>query len=539
MSARPSDIPEGYAWVEKHPNKLPALHPGKLTPFAIDNLKLAATNYFNAKGTNPDKQVGVIFGCFLDQKFTNWVRPANKCKELLAMTLADFMKAFRAKFLEDDWTTVVRTEILRMRQKPTQSFDKIATALLGHCSLLADTAPLSDTQVEHQLDAGMTDDLQLMCLRDDKERKHNLDTFRRLANMADANKENKRKPGDDAEERTAKRHKGKPTSASSTGADNRNPYPPPLTQAERELLAANEGCNKYRKLFAGHHHRNCPSPMTRANHTIVTEQTIADACRQRKGKSSVTTPTAPTASSSKTVAAVMPPIVSDSEDKNDSCDDDNNLSHTDVSRSPYLRPPPSHSSRHLLWRCLVDGPNLSFPVTIEALIDNGAFLVMIDEVLVAKLGLRCFDLHAPQEISPAFSDPSCTSLTSLTQYVKLHVTSPDQSWTSNTVHALIAPNLSAQAPKLKLKDKLKKTNADYKTMMNELNAVCESRRAYLEERNLFEKVKPADVIAAVRERVEILAHWDELNKKAEALKKEYATIFEPVPHLDLLPTDPT
>ncbi|KAJ7219914.1 hypothetical protein GGX14DRAFT_389331 [Mycena pura] len=252
MSARPSDVPEGYAWVEKHPNKLPALHPGKLTPFAINNLELAATNYFNAKGTDPDKQVGVIFGCFLDQKFTNWVRPANKRKELLAMTLADFMKAFHAKFLEDDWTTV----------KPTQSFDEFATALLGHCSLLADTAPLSDTQVEHQLDAGMTDDLQFMCLRNDKvkqiilrpdhnldeyiravtrvdeERKHNLNTFHRLANMADANKENKRKPSDDAEERTAKRHKGKPTSASSTSADDRNPYPPPLTQAKRSRLLA-------------------------------------------------------------------------------------------------------------------------------------------------------------------------------------------------------------------------------------------------------------------------------------------------------------
>lgn len=66
-----------------------------------------------------------------------------------------------------------------------------------------------------------------------------------------------------------------------------------------------------------------------------------------------------------------------------------------------------------------------------------------------------------------------------------------------------------------MRERLKKTDRDHRSMIKELNAVCAVRKADLEQRNLFEKVKPVDVIAAVRERVEILAHWDELNKKAE------------------------
>ncbi|KAF7339146.1 Reverse transcriptase-RNase H-integrase [Mycena venus] len=571
MSTHPVDVPEGYAWVK--------------------------LNYLNAKGTEPEKQVGVIFSCFLDQKFTNWIRPANKRAEFLAMTLPDFMKAFHAKFLENDWVTIVRTEILRMRQKPGQSFDEYSTAVLGHCLLLADAAPITN------LTPAWNDDLQFMCLRDDKlktlvldpalklddyiravirideERKHSLDTLRRLANIADGNKENKRKGADDTNDCASKRQfKSKSAAPSSTASDDRNPYPPALTALERDLLAANEGCNKCRKPFAGHATHDCTTPMTRATYAPITDQTIADARCQRKGKAPAPV-SSTTAGSSKPVAAIMPPAVSDSDKDNSDAEDD--LSRSDVSTSLPRRIPhriPSHPAEHLSWRCLIEGPNSTFALQINSLIDNGCHLVIIDDMLATKLGLQRFTLHEPEPVSLAIADSSSDSTTFLTEYVKLHVTSVDQSWTSTTVRALVTHGLCAPVifglpwliknqividhsactvtdkrcgydlfnppepkalpvPKMKLKDKLKKTNGDYKLMMTELNAVCDARKTYLEKNNLFEDVKPVDVIAAVRERVEVLAHWDELNKKAEALKREYSTIFEPVPHVDLLPTD--
>ncbi|KIN94860.1 hypothetical protein M404DRAFT_34636 [Pisolithus tinctorius Marx 270] len=42
---------------------------------------------------------------------------------------------------------------------------------------------------------------------------------------------------------------------------------------------------------------------------------------------------------------------------------------------------------HLHWSCLLEGPNLTFPLPVKALIDSGSHLVLIDESLIEKLGL--------------------------------------------------------------------------------------------------------------------------------------------------------
>jgi hypothetical protein len=92
-------------------------------------------------------------------------------------------------------------------------------------------------------------------------------------------------------------------------------------------------------------------------------------------------------------------------------------------------------------------------------------------------------------------------------------------------------------PKLKLREKIKKNVADRKTMVKELDTVCKLRKDALELEGLFENVKQVDVIAAVRERVEVLAHWAELDDKGSKLKAEFKCLFEPMPHVDELPTD--
>lgn len=582
--------PTKFAYVEKHASKLPTLHKGELTPLVIDNMELACENYFNAKDVAPEKQVATILGCFMDPKFTNWVRPPTQRARIVALTFGAFMKEFKEKFLDDDWETQVRSEILGMRQSEGQSFDDFATALIGHTSLLADTAPVDDVQVRHQLEAGMNDDLRFMCMRNkdlkelvakpatsldayiravnriDEDRRRTLDIQRRL--IENSNKENKRRNRDDDDDRSSKRREtGKGSSASSKPASSlssANPFPPKLTDAERTLLRENDGCNRCRQPFADHRFADCPNPMTAANHAVVTEKLVADARKARKGKSS-----SAAGSSKSTVAAILPPIVADS-DSSGSVDED------DLSRD--VSNPTSHSVPHFLWDCLLDGPNGSFPVTVKALIDNGAFLVIISEALAERLQLRKFRLHVPETVSLALSGSSTPADTCLTHYVNLRTHSVDQTWTSTSVRALIAPGLcapillglpwlernhividheartvidkrcgfdlmnppplkSSPPPRMKLREKLRKTDRDHKSMMKELNAVCDTRRLSMENDNLFENVKPVDVIAAVRERVEILAHWDDLNKRAEKLKSEYKCIFEPMPHVENLPTD--
>ena len=68
------------------------------------------------------------------------------------------------------------------------------------------------------------------------------------------------------------------------------------------------------------------------------------------------------------------------EEESDDSDEYVHADHTSSS-SPFF-------SGHLEWHCRVDGPAVSEPITVVALIDNGSHSVLIDDQLVNKLGLR-------------------------------------------------------------------------------------------------------------------------------------------------------
>ncbi|KAG2052512.1 hypothetical protein BDR06DRAFT_1009375 [Suillus hirtellus] len=93
---------------------------------------------------------------------------------------------------------------------------------------------------------------------------------------------------------------------------------------------------------------------------------------------------------------------------------------------------------HLRWSCLLDRPAVSSPITISALIDHGSSLVLIGENLVKTLGLRCQTLQKPLPISLAVSQSKPVLLS---HYIKLSCTSLDGLYTSQTVCAVITPNL--------------------------------------------------------------------------------------------------
>ena len=53
----------------------------------------------------------------------------------------------------------------------------------------------------------------------------------------------------------------------------------------------------------------------------------------------------------------------------------------------------------------------------------------------------------------------------------------------------------------------------------------------------FDYVKPFDIVGAVNAQVETLTHLAELMHHEDQLKAEFHEIFEPIPHVDQLPTD--
>ena len=93
---------------------------------------------------------------------------------------------------------------------------------------------------------------------------------------------------------------------------------------------------------------------------------------------------------------------------------------------------------HYIWQAIVHGNN-AFPIAFDALLDNGAHLVLIRPEAVIDLGLPIRKLKEPQCATLAINSMPQTFL--LHDYVKLSLSSLNQMWTSCPVTALIANNL--------------------------------------------------------------------------------------------------
>ncbi len=74
-----------------------------------------------------------------------------------------------------------------------------------------------------------------------------------------------------------------------------------------------------------------------------------------------------------------------------------------------------------------------------------------------------------------------------------------------------------------------------KAMITELKWKCAERLAKLTEADLFQIAKPINTISAIKDTIEILAMKDKLNGCEEQLKNEFKEIFEPIPHVSMLP----
>jgi hypothetical protein len=76
---------------------------------------------------------------------------------------------------------------------------------------------------------------------------------------------------------------------------------------------------------------------------------------------------------------------------------------------------------------------------------------------------------------------------------------------------------------------------DRKTMVAELKMVCAERKAMFS--HTHEDVAQIDVVTAICVQMEVLAAQEQLNRLSEATKNKYSNVFNPIPHVDELPTD--
>ncbi|KAG1880280.1 hypothetical protein C8R48DRAFT_587911, partial [Suillus tomentosus] len=377
-----------------------------------------------------------------------------------AMTFDEYMKDFRANWLDSDWAAQVRKKLLSSTQG-TRPFPEWAAELQSTNALLTgESSYFSKTLMRNQLEANMNDDLSADCrhegVHEEVDLKKWMEKVKRL---------------DEKRLRTVARQKEAIDAALSSR--NRQPFAPrtnlpkpnqpsehtaktstrvpPLSDTERQLLNKHEGCFKCRRFYVSCRSKDCKNGFPDgATYKPLTENMALNS----KNKS---TKTAKVASVEAVAAVMMPSAVlgngTDSGEEYVRIPSSSHV-HSSSTSSPPLTITPSLSpindppvapltTPQLKWQCLLDGPLSPSSVSVSALIDDGSSLVLIDEALVTKLGLRRRKLHKPISTTVAMNTDSNAPPFFLHHYVKIKPSSLNGDWTSRTVKAVIAPQLCA------------------------------------------------------------------------------------------------
>lgn len=372
---------------------------------------------------------------------------------------------------------------------------------------------------------------------------------------------------------------------------------PKLTSTERQLLYDNEGCLKCRRVYVAHRSSNCPNDFPDPSAYKTLTQSFVDLIKRRLGKpiaAVLNNESTVPAVAVPVLAAVMGTVNNPAAYMPSNTE---NVIEGDSGSDSEVRVVPSIASvnvakdsvalkaqediapltvPHLFWRACANGGQDDFPVTFDALLDHGSHTVLISDNFAASLKLKRRKLHEPMSVEMAIPGNDKKIIVKLFDWVKLRLYDPSGAWTSKTLRAVVAPSLCANVilggpflahnnivvdhstrtavdkisgfdllnptslkpkpkPKRKLKEFFHDLKADRALMVAELKMVCAERKCALEHK--MEIPKPFDTLGAVRQRIETLTCLEELNRLGEAVKEKYKDIFEPIPHLDELPTD--
>lgn len=539
-------------------NKPPLIGPGDITPEIAYQIEKAFKGFFANKGIKAEDQVSRALYIFQDHRIEEWI--AVQSDDLVKGTFAEFMVKLRALVLAPGWEGKLKTSILGMRQGDL-SFIKFYNRLASRNILLrGSSSHLPIDKVRDQLEANMTAELREMV---EYERVHNEADFdawitevRRIDDHMASKREtdraryskrsafNEPSRNANATSNTTQSSSSTVPSRSQSGTKPEDFRPPKMTNAERDLLAANAGCFKCRRPFVNHRSGECTNGYPTSKFTV--DQKYVDSFRTSKPKavaavfdrsrgredsrsrlsgdhrgrrsasphvassshrvssrsrrspsrrrsdrfqevpspqtrtrssspvdritSKFSTPSPsrphPVASvigSSSNAVAYMAPNESNVFSEESVSDDSDRVSigYTDeveVSRrfvasvaSPTSKvverePKAPFHVDHLFWRCAVSSGgtgDVLVPV-FDALIDDGAYAVLICSSLVDELGLKRRKLPRPEDVEGAMSTPGDVSQkTTLSEYVNLSLYCPFSGWAARTVRAIIAPSLCA------------------------------------------------------------------------------------------------
>ena len=522
--------------------RAPTMLDGVITPDAVCEFEQCANHFFlNAKGgVTEEQKVTRLLGCFKNSLVRDWM--AVEETKLVAMTFKEFMKAFRKRWLPKNWESDMRALILDTGLDPTsESFEKWAARVQSmNVTLRGTPSHFSEAQLRTQLEAGIDKDLRTLAMEErandltellpwleklnDIDQKRRNDRKRRMNELEDYMR---KRPITQARNRATAGQTSTSDPAKENLSNRENPYPPKLTQEERHLLQEHDGCFKCRKPYAGHRSGDCTVTLSGKDYKPLTAQDALRIKALKTRNTPVAVITDPALGDDMTisnnlVAALFPESLVIS--------DNSNVSEDSLGS---VRQPPTLKCKHLLWRCRLNGPIDSIPVT--ALIDSGAHVVLIRPTLVEQLGLKPKPLPEPEHISTALS--TTQNPLAITHYVELSPKSLDNNFCSEPLHAIIADGLCAPIilglPFLVMN----RIHCNYAKMEciatvnnQNVNLLASTKRPC--------SSKQRDILAAIHERARNPAPEHTMLELETELRKRFSSVFEPLPHVDELPDQP-
>ena len=231
---------------------------------------------------------------------------------------------------------------------------------------------------------------------------------------------------------------------------------------------------------------------------------------------------------------------------------------------------------HMFWHASVSPPD-SLPLQFDCLLDIGLHLVIIQDQLINDLKLHHQKLQNPI-ISELVIQPDGPKVLEFNEYVKLKLYDSSGTYTAKTVHAVICwtlctpvllglpflqhnnividvnshtaidkknqfnllhPNVPTKKP---VQTKLWFNYEKHKTILNLHTALLNEMKSSFSTKqklNAYHKqrIKKVDIVGAVRERLKDLAAQQQLKRMGLEVFDKYKCVFEPIPHVDELPTN--
>lgn len=244
--------------------------------------------------------------------------------------------------------------------------------------------------------------------------------------------------------------------------------------------------------------------------------------------------------------------------------------YSDASSDEYVAP---IRTPHFRWNCKLLGPHSKHPMPVNALIDHGSSMVMIDQCLADELRLQRQRLPKPVHIRMAVGEDN----RSLHEFVNITPISSCSTWQSKPLRALVVPSLCTplllggpflvanemvldhssrtcvskgsnfdilrpatpvkknESPKKKAIRQLQTTVTTKKLALTQLQQKLSDKKKLLDDTH-SSSTSTSEILASIHRRITQLASLERLNKLDGELREDFKSLFaDKLPHVDLLP----